>query len=116
MARPTDLYGVAGLGALLEVSPAADRDRLFRLEPRDVRRRAGLDCILTRPRELAMLGQHLQRGPVVEPDRVDVSPQCAVQICRRPATLIGPAPLQRSIAAEGMSERTESGEIQPTGE
>src|SRR5215207_10525411 len=49
MARATDLYGVADLGALLQVSPAADCDFLHRLVPRDVRRRAGLACILTRP-------------------------------------------------------------------
>ena len=63
-----------------------------------------LDRIRSCHGELTVLGQHLQRWPV-EPDPAHVTPQCAIQVDRRPTTLIRPAQLQRGVAAEGVSKR-----------
>src|SRR5215211_2100477 len=115
MAGSADLYGVAGSGALLDISPATERDCLFCLKPFDVGCGAGLDRILSRPIELTMLGQHLQRRPA-EPNLAHLRPERTVQVGRGPATLIRPAQLQRGVAAEGMSERTQPGKVQPAAE
>jgi hypothetical protein len=113
--RAADLCGLARLRALLHCTPAAECDRLFRLEPLNRWRGAALDGILSRYCELTVLGQHLQRR-TVKPDPAYFTPQCTIEVDRRPAPPVLSAPLQRGIAPEGVSKRTEPPHIQATGQ
>src|SRR5215207_11607461 len=115
MGRAADLHGVAGLRTLLNGTPAAERDRLLRLEPVGVRCGAGLDRVLSRNGELSMLGQHLQRR-TGKPDPTHVTPQCAIEVDCGSATRIRSTPLKSGISAEGVAKRAESPKVQPTGQ
>jgi hypothetical protein len=103
VSRAADLCGVARLRALLHRTPAAECERLFRLEPFNRWRGAALDRILSRYCELTVLGQHLQRR-TVKPDPAHFTPECTIEVHRRPAPPVLAAPLQRSIAPEGVSK------------
>ena len=115
MGCATNLCGVARLRLLLHSTPAAEGDRLFRLEPVEVRRGAGLDRVLSRDGELTVFGQHLQHR-TFQPDPTYLTPQCAVKVDRGSAPLIASTPLQSRVSAEGVAKRGEPLQVQPTGQ